>query len=45
MPLSMTGFDVCQDGFLPSPGFEDLRIQGIRTTRPELPGFWRPILS
>ena len=30
---------------LPSPGFEDLRIQGIRTTRPELPGFWRPILS
>jgi hypothetical protein len=45
MPLSMTGFSVCQDGSLPSPGFEGLRIQGIRTVRPVLPGFWRPILS
>ena len=30
---------------LPSPDFEGLRIQGIRTVRPELPGFCRPILS
>jgi len=45
MPLFMTGFDVCQDDLSPSPGFEGLRIQGIRTGRPVLPGVCRPILS
>jgi hypothetical protein len=45
MSLLMTGFDVCQDDLLPSPDFEGSRIQGIRTVRPVLPGFCRPILS
>jgi hypothetical protein len=45
MPLLMTGFSVCQDDSLPSPDFEGLRIRGVRTVRPELPGICRPILS
>jgi hypothetical protein len=41
----MTGFGVCQDGSLPSPDFEGLRIRGVRTARPVLPGTRRPILA
>jgi hypothetical protein len=45
MPFSMIGSVVRQDESSPDPDFEGLRIQGIRTVRPELPGTWRPILS
>jgi len=39
------GVGVGQDGSSTTPGLKDLRTRGVRTDRPELPGFCRPILS